>query len=138
MEKLLNKISLTCCKWSSLNAPRSETLVSHSLLRSSLLQFSAPAPSSLLLSGVIRIGLLWEAGEKDGKVIEQNQLNRLQMVQFECPSVILLSVPLVPGFAHLLAERETGAGGQRRDFRLGNFVGWRQRAGRFAEGKVSK
>ena len=58
-----NKISLTGCKWSSLNAPRSETPVSHSFLESSLFQFSAPAPSFLPFSGVIRInGLLWEAG----------------------------------------------------------------------------
>ena len=59
-----NKISFTGCQWSSLNAPGSGTPVSHSLLKSSLFPFSAPAPSFLPLSGVLRKGLLWEAGKK--------------------------------------------------------------------------
>ena len=39
---------------------------------------------SLPLSGVIRIGPQYKS-EKVGKFGEQNWLNRLQMVQFECP-----------------------------------------------------
>ena len=57
-----DKISLTGCKWSSLNATGSETLVSHSLLGDSLF----PIFSFLPLSGVIRNGLLWGAGQKGG------------------------------------------------------------------------
>ena len=41
----------------------------------------------LFLSGGIRNGLLWEAGKKGGQISGQNQLNSLQMVQFECPKV---------------------------------------------------
>ena len=43
---------------------------------------------SILSLGVIRNGLLWEAGQKGGKLLGQNQLNILKMVQFECPKVI--------------------------------------------------
>ena len=42
-----SKTTITGCKWASLNAPRSEISVSHSLLESSLFLISAPAPSSL-------------------------------------------------------------------------------------------
>ena len=44
-----DKISLTDCKWSSLNAQGSETHWSHPLLKNSLFPFSAPAPSLLLM-----------------------------------------------------------------------------------------
>ena len=55
MEIILNKISLTGCKWSSLNAQGSETPVSHSFLENSILPFPAPAASSPPLSAVIRV-----------------------------------------------------------------------------------
>ena len=42
-ENFCDKIILAGCKWSCLNAPRSETPVSHSLLETSFFQFSAPA-----------------------------------------------------------------------------------------------
>ena len=45
----------------------------------------APAASSLPLSGVIRNGSPQYKGQEGGKILEQNQLNRLQMVQFEYP-----------------------------------------------------
>ena len=69
---------LTCYRWSSLNAPSTETPVSHSLLSESL--FSFPAP----LSGVIRNWTPHYKDQESGTFMEQNQLNRLQMVQFEC------------------------------------------------------
>ena len=47
LEILRNKISLTDCKWFSLNAPGSVTPKSHPLLKSSLFLPSAPVPSSL-------------------------------------------------------------------------------------------
>ena len=64
VEIFLNKMSLAGSKRSSLNGPRSETPVSHVLLKNSPFQFPAPASSSLPLSslGVIRNGLLWESG----------------------------------------------------------------------------
>ena len=52
VEKLWNKIRSAGCKWSNLNAIRTETPVSHSLLGDSLFPFSAPAAS--FLPGVIR------------------------------------------------------------------------------------
>ena len=79
MENLWDKISLTSCKWSSLNAPSTETPVSHSLLSESLFSFSVP------LSGVIRNWTPQYEDCKVGKLFGQNQLTRLQMVQFECP-----------------------------------------------------
>ena len=79
LENCLDKISLTGCKWSSLNAPSTETSVSHSLLSESLFSFSAP------LSGEIRNWTPQYKDQEGGKIWEQNQLNRLQMVQFECP-----------------------------------------------------
>ena len=92
VEKFRDKISSTGFKWSSLNVAWSETPVSHSLLGDSLFPFSVPAPSFLPLSGVIRNGLLWEAGQKGGNLLGQNQLNILQMVQFEFPKVLLILV----------------------------------------------
>ena len=47
-----DKISLTGCKWSSLNAPNTDTPVSHSLFESSRFPFSAPVSSCLLISTV--------------------------------------------------------------------------------------
>ena len=47
----------------------------------------SPGSSSPHLSGVIRIGLLWEAGQKGGTFWVQNQFTRLKMVQFDCPRV---------------------------------------------------
>ena len=51
VEIIWNKISLKGCEWYSLNAAGSETPASHSLLESSLFQFSAPAPSFPPFSG---------------------------------------------------------------------------------------
>ena len=48
---------------------------------------SSPAPSFLLLSGVIRNGSTQYQGEGGGEILKQNQLNRLKMIQFECPRV---------------------------------------------------
>ena len=48
--------------------------------------FSAPAASSLPPSGVIRNGSPQYKGQEGKTFLEQNQLNELQMVQFECPS----------------------------------------------------
>ena len=39
--------------------------------------------ASISFSGAKQNGLLWEGGEKEGNFLEQNQLNRLQMVPFE-------------------------------------------------------
>ena len=52
-----------------------------------LFQFSVPAPSFLPLSGVIDNWTLQYECQKGGNFLEQNQLNRLLMVQFECPRV---------------------------------------------------
>ena len=83
VEKFRAKISLTGCKWSSLNAPSTETPVSHSLLG----EFPFPIfnPCSLLpLSAVKRIGLLWEAGQKHPRVhINEDK-------QDKRPSLVLL------------------------------------------------
>ena len=88
MEIYWNKISLKGCKWSCLNALGSESPISHPLLKSFLSPFQPLLiPSFLPTSGVIRIGLLWEAGPKVGNLLEQNQFDRLQMVQLECPRV---------------------------------------------------
>ena len=57
VEFFWNKISFTGGKWSNLNAPGSETPVSHSLLGESLFPISSPCCfSSLPLSRVIRKG----------------------------------------------------------------------------------
>ena len=77
--KFLNKISSKVCKWSSLNVPGTGTPVSHSLMEESC--FSFPAP----LSGVIDNWTPQYESLKDRQILGQNQLNRLQMVQFECP-----------------------------------------------------
>ena len=74
MENVWNKCGLTGCKWSSLNAPGTETPLSHSVLELEQLPFPHYWPS-----GVIRIGSQYE-GEKYGKFSEQNMLKRLQMV----------------------------------------------------------
>ena len=77
--KFWDKISFTNCKWSKLNAPGTEIPVSHPFLGESL--FSFP------LSGVIDNWTLQYECQKGGNFLEQNQLNRLLMVQFECPGV---------------------------------------------------
>ena len=74
VEIFWNKIILTGCKWSSLNAQSTETPVSHSRLT-----FAAP------LSGVIRNWTPQYKDLKGVKFLEQYELKRLQMVQFECP-----------------------------------------------------
>ena len=60
---------------------------SHSILGDSFFPFSAPAASSLLLSGVIRNWTSHYERLWGGIFFEQNQFNRLQMVQLECPRV---------------------------------------------------
>ena len=79
LENFWNKISLAGGKRSRLSAPGTGTPVSHSLLEES--HFSFPAP----LSGVIDNWTPQYESQEVGKCMEQNQLNRLQMVQFECP-----------------------------------------------------
>ena len=79
MENFLIKIRLTGCKWPNLNAPSTETPVSHPLLGESLFSYIQP----LSCWG----NKNWTPQYKDkddGKTSEQNQLNRLQMAQFEC------------------------------------------------------
>ena len=87
MEIFWNKISLTGCKWAILNAPSTETPVSHSLLEESLFFISAPAASLLPFSGVIRNWTPQYERSEGGNFLEQNQLSRRQMVQFGCPKV---------------------------------------------------
>ena len=87
VETFRNKISLTGCKLSNSNAPGSEHPVSQSLLEESLFPFPAHALSFLPLFGVIRNGSSQYEGHEGGKIWEQNQFNRLQIVQFECPRV---------------------------------------------------
>ena len=86
--KFGNKISLTGYKLSNSNAPGSATPVSQSLLEEYLFPFPAPANSFLTLSGVIRNGSSQYEGQEGGKISEQNQFNRLQLVQLECPRII--------------------------------------------------
>ena len=86
VDNFWNKISLTGCKWSNLNAWGTGTIVSHSLLGDSHLPFFSPCsflPQSL--SGVIRNWTSQYERQKSGNFLEQNQLNRLEMIQFECP-----------------------------------------------------
>ena len=97
VEIFWNKISPTCCNWSSLIAPGTETPVSHPLLGESLFPFQAPAASFLPLSGVIRNGSSQYEGQEGGTFVEQNQLNRLQMVHFERPRD---THPFVSRFIH--------------------------------------
>ena len=66
-ENLWYKISSASCKQSSLNAPSTETPVSHPL------------------SGVIDNWTPQYESQEVGKFMQQKQVNRLQMVQFECP-----------------------------------------------------
>ena len=82
LESFWNKIRLTGCIWSSLNALGSETPVSHLLLGDSI--FAIFFPCSFLPSwGNKELDLpVWKV-----KILEQNQLNRLQMVQYECSKV---------------------------------------------------
>ena len=82
MGKFWNKISSTGCKWSTLNAPSTEIPVSNSLLGGSLFSIFSPC---CFLSGVIRNGSPHYKGHEGGNILERNQLNRLQIVQFECP-----------------------------------------------------
>ena len=100
VENFWDKISLTGCQWSNLNAPGSETPVSQSLLEESIFPFPASAPSYFLFSGVIRNGSPQYKGQEDGQISEQNQFNRLQMVQFECSRVrnpcVSFTVSLAP------------------------------------------
>ena len=79
MANFCDKNILTGCKWSSLNAPSTENPVSHSLLSESLFSFSAS------LSGVIRNWTPHNKDQEGGNILEQNQLKRQQMAQFECP-----------------------------------------------------
>ena len=87
VDNFWNKFRLTGCKWSNLNAPGTETPVSHPIFGDSLFPFSAPAPSFPPLSGVIRNWTSQYERQKGGKCLEQNQVIRLQLVQFECPRV---------------------------------------------------
>ena len=76
MEMEWNKISSTCykCFSFSLNAPSTETPVSHPIWGESL----------FLIFWANNWTPQYES-KKGGKFLEQNELYRLQMVQFECP-----------------------------------------------------
>ena len=52
VEILWNKIRLTGCKWSNLNAPMSETPVSHSLLSDSLFPNFQPVALGLRIAAI--------------------------------------------------------------------------------------
>ena len=85
--KFLNKISSTGCKWSNLNAPPQvlKPLCPILFWVNPFFSFSAPAASFLPLSGVIDNWTSQYEGWRGVKFLEPNQLNRLQMVEFECP-----------------------------------------------------
>ena len=76
LENLWDKISSICCKWSSWNAPGTQSSWCHPFLVISLFSCSAP--------GVIRNWTPQHENRKIGKFVGQNQLNLLQMVQLEC------------------------------------------------------
>ena len=80
VDNFWKKISLTGCKWSSFNALGTETPVSHSLLGTWIFFVM-----SSFLSGVIRNWTPQYKDQEGEKIMEQNKLNRLQMVRFECP-----------------------------------------------------
>ena len=99
----LNKISLICCKWSSLIAQGSENPVSDLLRKSSFIQYLAPTASFLPLSLQyaeahcemgLRNGLFLEAGKKAGIFLEQNLLNRGEFRNRERPVVTHLERPV--------------------------------------------
>ena len=71
------KQSLKCCKWTTLNAPSTENLC--------IIHFWVNPFFSFPISGVIRDWTPQYKDQDDGKIWRQNQLNRLQIVQFECP-----------------------------------------------------
>ena len=103
--KFWNKISLTGCKWSSWNALESGSPVSHPFLSSFTPKFSSSALAAAIrrslsccsLSRVRAFAIstpsspskweppVWRSGREGGNILEQNQLKRVQMVQFECP-----------------------------------------------------
>ena len=87
VETFWGKISLIGCNLSILNAPGTETPVSHPIWGDSLVPFSAPAASFLPLSGVIKNWTSQYKRKKGGEIFERNMLNRLKMAQFECPKV---------------------------------------------------
>ena len=78
LENSQNKRGLKGCKWSSLNAPGTQTPLSHSVLK------FAKWPFSIIGSlGVIRNGPQYDS-EKFEKFTEQKGLKGMQMIQFEC------------------------------------------------------
>ena len=98
-----------------LNVPATETNEAHPLLVKSL--FSLP------LSGVIRIGLPQDEGDKVGNFWEQNWLNRLQIVWFECSKhqiTLRLGEFLFPNFSFSLSDWPP----QDEGGKVGNF--WEQ------------
>ena len=75
LQKFGNKSGLMNCKWSSLNAPGTQSLVSHTGQKNSIFRSSW---------GIKEMG----SGEwtwKNVKISDQNWLKGPQMVQFECP-----------------------------------------------------
>ena len=80
MEKFLNKITSTGYKWSNSCAPSTETPLTHCFFEG--IPFLISSPISLWGNKN------WTPQYKDqddGKIPEQNELNRLQIVQFVCP-----------------------------------------------------
>ena len=67
------------CKWSSLNAPGTENPLYHSILKLDESPFPIISPL-----GKKELPSQYES-EKVENILEQNGLNGLQMVQFECP-----------------------------------------------------
>ena len=77
--KFQNERGAKGCKWSWMNAPGTQTPLSHSVLKLEEFPFPINWPS-----GVIRNDSpVWK--NKSGKLWTQKWLNGLQMVQFECP-----------------------------------------------------
>ena len=77
--------------------------------------------SHFQLSGVIRNG----STQDDGKIMQQNQLNRLQMVQFECPEYRNPSVASIFGgipFSHIQLWANKKWEPQYKDQDGGNFM----------------
>ena len=64
VEIFWDKISLTVCKWSSLNAQSTDTPVSHPLLNESLFPFSAPASSSFPICSKNKLFIMGSWGKE--------------------------------------------------------------------------
>ena len=90
-ENYQNKSGSKGCQWSRLNAPGTQTPLSHPILK--LGQFPFPIIGPL---GQYELASQYES-EKDGKFPEQKGLEGMQMVQYECPRHSKPSVSFIFG-----------------------------------------